>query len=69
MAGRLRVEYEGRAIYHVMNRGNRREPIIKSDQDRVAFPAGDGHHVEMDCGSVKNGDVDPCSEPALQCKK
>ena len=33
MARKLRVEYPG-AIYHVMNRGDRREPIFKDDGDR-----------------------------------
>lgn len=33
MARKLRVEYPG-AIYHVMNRGDRREEIFKDDQDR-----------------------------------
>ena len=32
----LRTEYEG-AIYHVMNRGDRREPIYLGDADRVLF--------------------------------
>ncbi|MBU6410985.1 MAG: transposase [Verrucomicrobiota bacterium] len=36
MARKLRVEYAG-AIYHVMNRGDRREPIFKDDQDRRRF--------------------------------
>ena len=36
MARKLRVEYPG-AIYHVMNRGDRREPIFKDDQDRQCF--------------------------------
>jgi REP element-mobilizing transposase RayT len=36
MARKLRVQYPG-AIYHVMNRGNRREPIFKDDQDRERF--------------------------------
>jgi REP element-mobilizing transposase RayT len=36
MARKLRVEYPG-AIYHVMNRGDRREPIIKDDTDRERF--------------------------------
>jgi putative transposase len=36
MARKLRVEYEG-AIYHVMNRGDRREPIFTDDQDRLLF--------------------------------
>jgi putative transposase len=36
MPRRLRVEYEG-AIYHVMNRGDRREPIFRDDRDRELF--------------------------------
>lgn len=36
MARKLRVQYPG-AIYHVMNRGDRREPIFQDDQDRRCF--------------------------------
>src|SRR5438128_4115616 len=36
MARKLRVEYPG-AIYHVMNRGDRREPIFRDDHDRQRF--------------------------------
>jgi putative transposase len=36
MARKLRLEYAG-AIYHVMNRGDRREPIFKDDRDREIF--------------------------------
>lgn len=36
MARKLRVEYPG-AIYHVMNRGDRREAIFKNDGDRERF--------------------------------
>jgi len=36
MARRLRLQYPG-AIYHVMYRGDRREPIFLDDQDRVCF--------------------------------
>lgn len=36
MPRKLRVEYPG-AIYHVMNRGDRREPIFEDDQDRRRF--------------------------------
>jgi len=36
MARKLRVEYPG-AIYHVMNRGDRREPIFKDEADRERF--------------------------------
>jgi len=32
----LRIEYEG-AVYHVMNRGDRREPIFRDDADRLRF--------------------------------
>src|SRR3989449_5289240 len=38
MARKLRVEYPG-AIYHVMNRGDRREPIFRDDGDRERFVA------------------------------
>jgi len=36
MARRLRLEYPG-AIYHVMSRGDRKEPIFKDDRDRRKF--------------------------------
>ena len=36
MARKLRVEYEG-AIYHLMNRGDRKEPIFRDDSDRLLF--------------------------------
>src|SRR5580704_138237 len=36
MARKLRLEYEG-AIYHVMNRGDRREEIFRDDADRKLF--------------------------------
>ena len=32
----LRIEYAG-AIYHVMNRGDRREAIFRDDRDRERF--------------------------------
>jgi REP element-mobilizing transposase RayT len=38
MARKLRVEYPG-AIYHVLNRGDRREPIFRDDQDCELFLA------------------------------
>jgi putative transposase len=38
MARKLRVEYPG-AIYHVMNRGDRREAIFLDDSDRQLFLA------------------------------
>ena len=36
MARKLRVEYPG-AVYHVMNRGDRREPILRDDEGRQRF--------------------------------
>ena len=36
MARKLRMEYPG-AVYHVMNRGERRDAIFKDDQDRQTF--------------------------------
>jgi REP element-mobilizing transposase RayT len=38
MARKLRVEYPG-AIYHVMNRGDRREAVFRDDADRQRFLA------------------------------
>ncbi len=40
MARKLRVEYPG-AMYHVMNRGDRREPIFRDDEDRKLFLVAD----------------------------
>lgn len=36
MAGKPRVEYPG-AVYHVLNRGDRREDIFRDDGDRRRF--------------------------------
>src|SRR5215203_5003085 len=36
MPRKLRIEYEG-AIYHVINRGDRREAIFRDDSDRELF--------------------------------
>ena len=36
MPRKLRVEYPG-AIYHVMNRGDRQEPIFLDEEDRRLF--------------------------------
>jgi REP element-mobilizing transposase RayT len=36
MARKLRIQYPG-AVYHVMNRGDRREAIFKDDQDYQCF--------------------------------
>ncbi len=47
MARKLRVEYEG-AIYHVMNRGDRREAIFYDDPDRQRFVAIKGIGGQVD---------------------
>ena len=36
MARKLRIEY-ARAVYHVMNRGDRREAVFEDDRDRQRF--------------------------------
>jgi len=36
MPRQLRIEYEG-AIYPVMSRGDRQEPIFEDDKDRETF--------------------------------
>ena len=36
MARKLRLQYDG-AIYHLMSRGDRREPIFLDDADRESF--------------------------------
>ena len=36
MARKARVEFEG-AVYHVLDRGDRREAIFKDDADRMRF--------------------------------
>jgi hypothetical protein len=38
MARKLRVQYPG-AVYHVLNRGDRREPTFQADADRALFLA------------------------------
>jgi REP element-mobilizing transposase RayT len=43
-----RIEYEG-AIYHVMSRGDRREDIAFSDEDRKLFMATLGEACKK-CG-------------------
>lgn len=36
MARKLRIQYAG-AIYHVMNRGDRRDPIFEGERDYEEF--------------------------------
>jgi len=48
MARQPRIEYEG-AIYHVMNRGDRREEIVRGEEDRELFVAT-LEEVSVKCG-------------------
>ncbi len=76
MARKLRVEYPG-AVYHVMNRGDRREAIFREDRDRVLFletlageclktgrETGDRDDLELDRQTVKDGESGFSGEPA-----
>jgi len=45
MSRSLRIEFDG-AFYHVMARGNAREPIFRDDEDRQAFFDGLWHSAE-----------------------
>ena len=46
IARKLRVGYPG-AIYHVMNCGDRREPIFKVDVDRQRFVNGSANGIVL----------------------
>jgi hypothetical protein len=57
MPRQLRIEYLG-AIYHLMNRGDRREPIFKDDFDRQRFVTTLGVVTATNCsfaGNTANG--------------
>ena len=54
MPRKLRIQYEG-AIYHVMNRGDRREAIFEDDQDRVCFWKRWGKRVKRQAGGRTRG--------------
>ena len=43
----LHIEFPG-AIYHLMNRGDRRDPIFRDDQDRRSVRSTKGaHHASL----------------------
>src|SRR6266496_5497467 len=48
MARKLRVEYPG-AIYHVMNRGDRREAMFRDEADRQGFVETPGRGLCAQC--------------------
>ena len=51
MARKLRIQYGG-AIYHLMSRGDRRDPIFDDDQDRQRFLETLGQACEKTCWQV-----------------
>src|SRR5436190_23603576 len=51
MARKLRIQYGG-AIYHLMSRGDRRDPIFADDQDRLRFLETLGQACEKTCWQV-----------------
>ena len=68
MARKLRVEYPG-AIYHVMNRGDRREPIFKDDVDRQRFVETLGEAcAKTACLCVPHADRAGRSTPMASCR-
>ena len=71
MARKIRIEYAG-AIYHVMNRGDRREAIYKDDADRKRFletvrgvpeDGLGGSRLLLDGQPLSSGGGDAQSEP------
>jgi hypothetical protein len=56
MARKLRVEYPG-AIYHLMNRGDRREAIFRDDQDRKRFISTLGEACQKTGWEMHDGDM------------
>ena len=54
MARKLRVEYPG-AIYHVINRGDGREPIFQDDTNRRRFVETLGKHEPRPIGKCTLG--------------
>ncbi len=69
------MEYEG-GIYHLMNRGDRREPIFKRDPDRKLFLetlaqtegrwGESGHSPPIASGDRDDGVVDQSATPSGQ---
>ena len=66
MARKLRVEYPG-AVYLVMKRGDRREPIFRDDADRQRFVSTLGG--EMDSRATGNGRAGLRKSSALSSAK
>jgi hypothetical protein len=56
MPRKARLEFAG-AVYHLLDRGDRREAIFRDDRDRESFLAtlGQGVARELFLGHVSNG--------------
>ena len=53
MSRKLGIQYPG-AIYHVMNRGDRREAIFQDDEDRLGWPEDElRRRAKGYCGKVR----------------
>jgi putative transposase len=57
MARKLRVQYPG-AIYHIMNRGDRREAVFRDDQDRKCFISTLGEACQKTGWEVHDGHLE-----------
>jgi len=79
MPRQMRREFAG-AIYHAMNRGDRREAVFRDEQDRRMFLAslteasgavqkGHDDEPEMDRPKPGNGQLDPRFQPARSQEK
>ena len=74
MARKLRVQDPG-AIYHVMNRGDRREPICQDDADRRRFvetlaeAGGDHDDSRLDRGAPGDGNSRSSQPPAVSTER
>ncbi|HEU0010166.1 MAG TPA: hypothetical protein VFT34_10160 [Verrucomicrobiae bacterium] len=65
MPRQLRIQYEG-AIYHLMDRGDRREPIFKTDFDRLNFLHTLG---ETFSARLRTGQLEPRLQPPVRRKE
>jgi hypothetical protein len=65
LGDKLRIQYPG-AIYHVMNRGDRREPILKDDRDQIARRLRKETTMTLKwiAEKIENGSVDARCQPA-----
>jgi hypothetical protein len=65
MPRQLRIQYEG-AIYHFMNRWDRREPSFKADFDRLNFL----HTLGETCSArLRTGQLEPRLQPPVRRKE